>query len=84
MSLSGAYGPSSDEDGLEVLQKAYDMGYTFWDTASVYGIGHNESLFGRFLKENPGAREKLFIGSKCGYEVSVKAHTKAWKSNSGS
>lgn len=52
-----------------MLKKAYDMGCTFWDTASLYGLGHNEKLVGRFLKENPEAREKLFIGSKCGFEV---------------
>lgn len=69
MSLSGIYGPLSDDEGVAVLKKAYELGSTFWDTASVYGVGHNEKLIGRFLKENPGAREKLFIGSKCGWEV---------------
>jgi aryl-alcohol dehydrogenase-like predicted oxidoreductase len=39
------------------------------DTAQVYGQGHNETLIGRFLSENPGAREKVFIGSKCGFTV---------------
>lgn len=70
MSLSGAYGKSDDETGLKVLSEAYNLGCTIWDTASVYGLGHNERLIGRFLKENPGAREKLFIGSKCAWEVS--------------
>jgi aryl-alcohol dehydrogenase-like predicted oxidoreductase len=69
MSLSGAWGPVDDEQGLKVLRRAFDLGSTFWDTASVYGFGHNEKLIGRFLKENPGARDKLFIASKCGWEV---------------
>jgi aryl-alcohol dehydrogenase-like predicted oxidoreductase len=70
MSFSGAYGEANDEDSLKVLSKAIEIGCTFWDTAQVYGQGHNETLIGRFLKENPGAREKVFIGSKCGFTVS--------------
>ena len=71
MSLSGMYGPTSDEEGLAVLKKAYDLGISFWDTAAVYGLGHNERLIGQFLKGNPGAREKFFIASKCAFEVST-------------
>jgi aryl-alcohol dehydrogenase-like predicted oxidoreductase len=70
MSFSGAYGEANDEDSLKVLSKAIEIGCTFWDTAQVYGQGHNETLIGRFLKENPGTREKVFIGSKCGFTVS--------------
>ena len=73
MSLSGIYGKISDEQGLEVLKRALDLGSTFWDSAAVYGLGHNERLIGRFLKENPGAREKLFIASKCAFEVSLSS-----------
>jgi aryl-alcohol dehydrogenase-like predicted oxidoreductase len=69
MSFSGNYGEASDEDSLKVLAKAVELGCTFWDTAQVYGQGHNETLIGRFLSENPGAREKVFIGSKCGFTV---------------
>jgi aryl-alcohol dehydrogenase-like predicted oxidoreductase len=69
MSFSGAYGEANDEDSLKVLSRAIELGCTFWDTAQIYGRGHNEELLGRFLKENPGAREKLFIGSKCGFSV---------------
>ena len=69
MSFSGGYGEANDEDSLKVLAKAVELGCTFWDTAQVYGQGHNETLIGRFLSENPGAREKVFIGSKCGFTV---------------
>jgi aryl-alcohol dehydrogenase-like predicted oxidoreductase len=69
MSFSQAYGPAKDEESLQVLAKAFELGCTFWDSAVVYGMGHNESLIGRFFKENPGVREKVFIASKCGFEV---------------
>lgn len=73
MSLSGSYGAANDEESLQLLQKALDLGCTFWDTAIVYGFGHNEALLGRFFRENPGAREKVFVGTKCGWDVSDSA-----------
>lgn len=71
MSLSSAYGPADDQESLQVLAKALELGCTFWDSAAVYGFGHNEQLIGRFIKENPDARDKLFIASKCGWDVSL-------------
>lgn len=64
MSLSHAYGvPPSREVAERVLLGALDAGYTFFDTAAVYGVGHNETLVGEVL----GARRKEFVlASKCG------------------
>ena len=64
MSLSHAYGvPPSREVAERVLLGALDAGYTFFDTAAVYGVGHNETLVGEVL----GARRKEFVlDSKCG------------------
>ena len=73
MSLSGGYGEADDEESLTVLKKALDLGCTFWDSAIVYGFGHNESLIGRFFRENPGSREKVFIATKCGFDVGLKS-----------
>ncbi|MDP3855162.1 aldo/keto reductase [Phenylobacterium sp.] len=64
MSLSHAYGPPPPREQAEqVLKGALDAGYTFFDTAAVYGIGHNETLVGEVL----GSRRKDFVlASKCG------------------
>jgi aryl-alcohol dehydrogenase-like predicted oxidoreductase len=70
MSLAGLYGAADDTESLQVLSKALDLGCTFWDSAAFYGYGSNESLIGRFFRENPGSREKVFIASKCGFDVS--------------
>src|SRR5213075_1744757 len=35
----------------------------FWDTANIYGLGHNEELIGRVMK---GRREAVFLASKFG------------------
>ena len=64
MSLSHAYGsPPPREQAERVLLGALDAGYTFLDTAAVYGVGHNETLVGEVL----GSRRSDFVlASKCG------------------
>lgn len=64
MSLSHAYGaPPPREQAEAVLLGALDAGYTFFDTAAVYGLGHNESLVGEVLGPH---RDKFVLASKCG------------------
>ena len=64
MSLSHAYGPPPPRERAEaVLLGALDAGYTFFDTAAVYGIGHNETLVGEVLGPH---RQKFTLASKCG------------------
>ena len=64
MVLSGSYGPSEEKDSLATLDRALELGCNFWDTADVYGHGHNEELVGRALK---GRREKVVLATKCGF-----------------
>jgi aryl-alcohol dehydrogenase-like predicted oxidoreductase len=64
MSLSHAYGaPPPREQAEAVLLGALDAGYTFFDTAAVYGLGHNETLVGEVLSPH---RDKFVLASKCG------------------
>lgn len=64
MSLSNAYGPAPSRNEAEkVLLGALDAGYTFFDTAAVYGLGHNERLVGEVLGPH---RDKFVLASKCG------------------
>jgi aryl-alcohol dehydrogenase-like predicted oxidoreductase len=64
MSLSHAYGPPPPRDQAErVLLGALDAGYTFFDTAAVYGLGHNERLVGEVLGPR---RSEFVLASKCG------------------
>jgi aryl-alcohol dehydrogenase-like predicted oxidoreductase len=63
MSMSQGYGKPDRAESERALKRALDIGYTFLDTASAYGEGHNESLIGEVL----GARRKEFVlASKCG------------------
>jgi len=64
MGMSFAYGPTNDEESLGVLNRALELGINFWDTADVYGFGHNESLISKVLVPN---RDKIFIATKFGF-----------------
>jgi aryl-alcohol dehydrogenase-like predicted oxidoreductase len=64
MTMSPVYGQTLDEaEALATLGRALDLGVTFWDTADVYGMGHNEQLIGGFLK---GRRDAVFLATKFG------------------
>src|SRR5258708_6765461 len=63
MSLSGIYGPSSDDDGISVIHAALDQGITLLDTSDAYGQGHNEELVGRAIA---GRRAQVVLATKFG------------------
>ncbi|WP_395671297.1 aldo/keto reductase [Phenylobacterium sp.] len=64
MSLSHAYGaPPPADEGARLLNRALDLGYTFLDTAALYGFGANETLVGDALA---GRRGEYVLASKCG------------------
>jgi len=64
MGLSEFYGePVSVEDGCRLIHHALDLGINFFDTADMYGNGHNEELLAHAFK---GQREKGVIATKFG------------------
>ncbi|KAJ1989951.1 hypothetical protein GGI25_004545 [Coemansia spiralis] len=63
MGLSTIYGVPDDDESIKVLNHAIDIGCTFWDTANLYGLGHNERLLSRVLKER---RNEVFLCTKFG------------------
>ena len=68
MGLSHAYGkPVDKKDGIRLLREAVEAGYTFFDTAEVYGTDDNphanEELVGEALKS---VRDKVVIATKFG------------------
>lgn len=52
MGMSEFYGPSDEAQSVKTLHHALEAGVTFFDTADVYGIGRNEQLVGRTLRES--------------------------------
>lgn len=68
MGMSHAYGPAADtKEMTELLSRAVAMGYTFFDTAEVYGTSddphHNERLLGEALRPY---RNRIVLATKFG------------------
>lgn len=71
MGFSHAYGePMEKKEAVHRIRAAYDMGYTFYDTAQRYTgtnpdgtTSFNEELVGEALKE---IRDKVVMATKCG------------------
>lgn len=63
MGMSEFYGPTDEAQSLATLERAVELGVTHFDTADMYGAGHNETLLGRFLK---GRRDKVVLATKFG------------------
>lgn len=63
MPMSAFYGVRDIPEAEAALELALDLGVTFWDTAEVYGEGHNEELIGPVLRRN---RDKVVIATKFG------------------
>ena len=58
--------PELDAAGRRAIVAAYEAGYTHFDHADIYGNGISEEIFGRVLKDVPGMRDRVLIGTKCG------------------
>jgi len=62
------WGDVDDRESADAINRALDLGITFFDTAAVYGVGHSESILGRALN---GRRDKVVIATKFGYTFDV-------------
>lgn len=57
------WGDVDDAESLRAIQRALDLGVTFFDTSDVYGTGHSETILGQALR---GVRERVVIATKFG------------------
>jgi aryl-alcohol dehydrogenase-like predicted oxidoreductase len=64
MGMSDFYGSSSESQNLRVLERAADVGCTFWDTSDMYGPFTNEALLSKALKK--GRRRRITLATKFG------------------
>lgn len=69
MGMSFAYGqPMEKKQAIDLLQKAFDRGVTFFDTAEAYGPFTNEELLGDALAP---FRKDVVIATKFGFKDGV-------------
>ena len=66
MGMSQSYGVPDDAESVATIQRALELGVTFFDTAEVYGPFTNETLVGRALE---GRRDRVVLATKFGWEI---------------
>jgi aryl-alcohol dehydrogenase-like predicted oxidoreductase len=66
MGMSFAYGARDDAESARTLHRALDLGITLLDTADMYGMGHNEELIGRVLRDRRG---EFLLATKFGFRT---------------
>ncbi|MCO5794388.1 MAG: aldo/keto reductase [Blastomonas sp.] len=60
------YGKADHRESIATLERAMELGVTFFDTAEVYGPYVNEELLGQAIR---GRRERLVIATKFGFRL---------------
>jgi aryl-alcohol dehydrogenase-like predicted oxidoreductase len=63
MGMSFAYGTPDHDEATATIRRALELGVTFFDTADMYGFGHNEELVGKVLA---GRRDDVVVATKFG------------------
>jgi aryl-alcohol dehydrogenase-like predicted oxidoreductase len=63
MGMSGMYGASDERESIATIHEAIERGINLLDTGDFYGMGHNELLIGRAIKEK---RDRVLLSVKFG------------------
>ena len=63
MGMSEFYGKGNEQESINTIHKALDLGVTLLDTADMYGVGENEKLVGKAIA---GRRSEVVLATKFG------------------
>lgn len=67
---AGWWGDYSDDQGIALINKALDLGITFFDTAPTYGPdGRGETLLAKALAPR---RDEVVYSTKLGYDIEME------------
>ena len=67
------WGPQQDEESVEAIHQALELGINWIDTAAAYGFGHSEEVVGRALA---GVSAKPYVFTKCSLVDDGTRHVK--------
>jgi aryl-alcohol dehydrogenase-like predicted oxidoreductase len=63
MGMSEFYGPGDEAEAIATIHRALDLGLNFLDTADMYGVGANETLVGKAIRDR---RSQVVLATKFG------------------
>lgn len=63
MGMSEFYGPGDEAESIRTIHRAFELGINFLDTADIYGVGRNEELVGKALRDR---RHQAVLATKFG------------------
>ena len=63
MSFGAAYGPTTRENSVAILDAMQDLGLDHFDTAYIYAGGEAETIFGDYCRQSPAARGRRGRGA---------------------
>ena len=63
MGMSQFYGEGDEVESIATIHRAIELGVTFLDTADIYGMGQNEELVGKAIKD---CRDQVVLATKFG------------------
>jgi aryl-alcohol dehydrogenase-like predicted oxidoreductase len=63
MGMSGMYGAADEQESVATIHAAIDAGVTLLDTGDFYGMGQNELLIGRAIRDR---RDRVMLSVKFG------------------
>lgn len=63
MGMSEFYGTTDDTESIATIHRSIALGMNFLDTADMYGVGRNEELVGKAIKDR---RDSVVLATKFG------------------